>query len=129
MFLSSYWGGSDQYDRHRPQNVAQSLNSRNARIVVSQFTYILFQKVIVKTATFQRYSCINGGHCVELPPSALAPGPRVDIHMSGSPRPPGRFEVKNSVLPSCDNVAESSANGEFTGMPRLRGADQGSFTL
>jgi len=111
------------------KTLRKALISRSARIVVSQSTYILFQKVMLKTAIFQGYSRTNGGHCVELPPSALALGPRDDIHKSGSPRPPGRAEVKNRVLPSCDNVAESSANGEFTGMPRLRGADHGSFTL
>src|SRR5207247_10227085 len=45
------------------------------------------------------------------------------------PRPPGVGVVTDSIHPSCDNVADRSANSEFAGLPRFRGADQASLTL
>src|SRR5919201_3129822 len=49
---------------------------------------------------------------------------RCETQRSARPRPPGLFEAKYRLFPSCESPAPKSANGELTVVPRFIGADQ-----
>src|SRR5438128_8794361 len=57
-------------------------------------------------------------------------GRRVLIHRSRPPKPPGRVEVKNIVLPSADSAGAPASNPTtLIGAPRFMGVDHGSSVL